>query len=125
MKLLRNWKPLLYCAGTLFGVFVAVSLLDILISVAYARFYSSAAFVVTFGVGGIFAAVLGYMNGMAKAPEKSEFSRWFLISFLVITGLCFFFILARLEGGEYEAAFKGFGATLSLATLLFVKEKIH
>jgi hypothetical protein len=124
MKLLRNGVPILICAATIIVVFIAVSLLDIVISVMYARFYSNAAFVVTFGVGGIFAAVLGYMNGNARAPEKNGITRWLLIAFLFLTGICFFFYLAKLEGGEYEAAFKGFGATLSLASLLFLKEDI-
>jgi hypothetical protein len=38
-------------------------------------------------------------------------------------GLLFFFLLAKMEGGEYEPAFKAFGAMMALSSLLFVKGK--
>ena len=125
MKMPGNSKALFICAGTVLSVFVVVSLFDIVLAVMNARFYSNAAFVVTFGVGGVFAAVLGYMNGISYAPVKNETARWSLIILLVVSGLLFFFVLAKLEGGEYEAAFKGYGATLSIASLLFVKGKVE
>lgn len=121
---MKRIKPLLTAVGAIIIVFVAVSLFDILIAVLYARFYSPAAFVVTFGVGGIFAAVLSYQYGIDKATEKNETARWTLITLLIVTGLVFFFFLAKLEGGEYEAAFKAYGATLALGSLLFVKGKV-
>jgi membrane-bound acyltransferase YfiQ involved in biofilm formation len=125
MNLVKKGKGLLVCTATILVVFVAVSFLDIIIAVLYARFYSNAAFIVTFGVGGIFAAVFGYMNGISAMDVQDEQSRWTLIIFMLIMGLVFFFPLARLEGGEYEAAFKGFGATLSMAGFLFAKGKIE
>ena len=125
MNLLNKGKGLLLCASAILVVFVAVSFLDIIIAVMYARFYSNAAFIVTFGVGGIFAAVLGYMHGISAMDVKDELARWSLIIFMLIIGLLFFFPLARLEGGEYEAAFKGFGATLGMAGFLFAKGKIE
>jgi hypothetical protein len=114
----------LICAIAIFIILVAVSLLDILLVSFYPRFYSSTAFIVLFGVGGIFAAVFGYMYGIEYAAEKNEPARWSLIIFIAITGLLFFFILSKIEGGEYEPAFKGFGATLSLGSLLFVRGKV-
>ena len=102
---------------------MAASFLDILLVFFYPRFYSNAAFIVTFGVGGIFAGVLGYMYGMEKAMEKNDTARWILISLLILTGLIFFFLLAKLEGGQYEPAFKSFGATLAISGLLFAKGK--
>ena len=101
-----------------------VSLFDIVLAALYIRFYSNAAFIVIFGVGGIFAAVLGYQAGMDRAAVKNEMTRWSLVSLIVIMGLLFFFLLAKLEGGEYEAAFKAFGITMALTCILFIKEKL-
>ena len=120
MKLL---KPILTAFIIIIIIFIAASLLDILLVFFYPRFYSTAAFIVTFGVGGIFAGVIGYMYPMEKIIEKNETARWSLISMLIITGLIFFFFLAKLEGGEYEPAFKAYGATIALSSLLFVKGK--
>lgn len=122
---MKRIKPLLTAVGAIIIVFVAVSLFDILIAVLYARFYSPAAFVVTFGVGGIFAAVLSYQYGIDSATEKDETARWSLIILLIVIGLLFFFFLAKVEGGEYEAAFKAYGATLALGSLLFAKGKVE
>lgn len=125
MHLASNLKSILVCAVAIILVFVAVSFLDIVIAVMYARFYSNAAFIVTFGVGGIFAAVLGYMNGIEKAERKDGTSRWILVIFMILTGILFFTFLARIEGGEYEAAFKAYGITLAVGSLLFAREKIY
>jgi Na+/melibiose symporter-like transporter len=123
MNWLKQWKFLLTCLVIILIILVATSLLDILLVFFYPRFYSPAAFIVTFGVGGIFAGVIGYMYPMEKIIEKNETARWCLISMLIITGLIFFFFLAKLEGGEYEPAFKAYGATLALSSLFFVKGK--
>lgn len=104
-------------------VFVGISLLDVFISVIYARFYTTAALVTTFGVGGIFAAVFGFQYGAEANTAKDEKTRWSLILFMLVAGLLFFFLLASMEGGEYEAAFKGFGITLSLGGFLFSRGK--
>ncbi len=129
LKLVRS---LLATTAAIIIVFVAVSLLDIVISVLYLRFYNSAAFIVTFGVGGIFAAVLGYMYGIEQATEKNvrkdsfgEMVRWTIILFLIACGLLFFFVLAKIEGGEYEPAFKAYGITMALGSLLFINNKIR
>jgi hypothetical protein len=124
MIFLKYLKSLLICATAIFIVLIAVSLFDVLLVFFYPRFYSAAVFIVLFGVGGIFAAAFGYMYGIEYAAEKNEPARWSLIAFIVITGLLFFFILSKIEGGEYEPAFKGFGATLSLGSLLFVRGKV-
>jgi hypothetical protein len=118
-------KPLLICTGYIFVTLVVVSLFDVVLTALYIRFYSNAAFIVIFGVGGIFAAVLGYQAGMDKASVKNEMTRWSLVSLIVLLGLLFFFFLAKLEGGEYEAAFKAFGITMALTCLLFIKEKLQ
>jgi hypothetical protein len=106
-------------------LFVSVSLLDIVIAFFYARFYSNAAFIVTFGVGGILAASFGYVVGINYSVKKNEAARWTLIATMIFSGLILFFLLSRLEGGEYEAPFKAFGATLALGSLLFVKGKVE
>ena len=124
MKFWGNVKIIVSCLSIIIIVFTAVSLVDILIATFYSRFYSNTAFVVSFGIGGIFGAVFAYFSAIGFAPAKNEQARWILIITILLSGLLFFFLLAKLEGGEYEAAFKGFGATLSLGSLLFIKGKI-
>jgi hypothetical protein len=124
MKLVKQWKSLLTAACIIIIIYVLVSFLDITIAFFYSRFYSPAAFIVTFGVGGIFAAVFAYFYGIRLAPEKNELARWSLILTMIAIGLFFFFFLAKMEGGEYEPAFKAFGATLALGSLLFVRGKV-
>jgi hypothetical protein len=124
MKFIANARPLLICLGTLLLIFVIASLLDIILAVLYARFYSNAAFIVLFGVGGVFAGLLGYINAINLAPDKNETTRWSIIMLIVLVGLLFFFLLAKLEGGEYEAAFKSYGATMAVSAFFFSKGKI-
>jgi hypothetical protein len=120
---LKYLKPLLATSIIIAIIFVIASLFDIILIFLYPRFYSTAAFIVTFAVGGIFAGTIGYIYGMERSVEKNKTAKWLLISFSILTGLFFFFPLAKLEGGEYEAAFKAFGAMLALSSLLFVKGK--
>jgi hypothetical protein len=114
---------LLSCTGVILLTFVIVSLFDVVLAVLYARFYSNASFVVTFGADGIFAGVTGYMNSIVQAPVKNEQARWGLIILIILFGLLFVLLLAKLEGGKYEAAFKVFGFTPAASSLLFVKGK--
>lgn len=123
MKVPPNTKALLSCTGVILLTFVIVSLFDVVLAVLYARFYSNASFVVTFGVGGIFAGVTGYMNSIAQAQVKNQQARWSLIILIILFGLLFFLFLSKLEGGEYEYALKAFGFTLAASSLLFVKGK--
>lgn len=103
-------------------VFVSVSILDVVIGLLYTRFYTGLAFIVTFGVGDIFASVFSFEYGMNSFSKKNKNDRWSLILLQILTGLASFFLLARLEGGKYEAAFKSFGAALALGSLLFIKK---
>ncbi len=102
---------------------VAVSVFDIFLAVFNRRFYSTAAFIVLFGVGGVFAAVFAYMEGIKRAKEKNETARWSLILTLICLGALFFFLLSRLEGGEYGPAFKAFGLMTALTSFIFLKGK--
>jgi hypothetical protein len=120
-----RWKYLFACMGIILLAFIAVSILDVVIAVLNARFYSNAAFIVTFGVGGVFAAVLGYSISVEAAPVKNELTRWSLIVLMIVCGLLFFFLFSELEGGEYRAPFKAFGVTLALTTFLFMKGKVE
>lgn len=115
--------------GIALGMFVIISFVDIVIAVMYARFYSNAAFIVTFGVGGILAAFFSFGHLIDKTPINEQ-DKWGgakpkdrlgIIMVLAVTGLLFFFPLARLEGGEYESAFKAYGATLFLSSLVLYK----
>lgn len=118
-------RPILVCLAVICLLFIAVSLLDIVIAFFYARFYSNAAFIVTFGVGGVFAAAFGYTLGISYSKYKNETTRWALIITMFISGILLYFLLAKLEGGEYEAPFKAFGATLALGSLLFLKGDVE
>jgi len=111
--------------GVILMTFVFTSIFDIAVAVMNQRFYSTAAFITVFGVGGIFAGVICYMQAIELAPEKNEFARRSIIGVMTGSGLLFFFPLAGIEGGEYEAAFQSFGVTLALSTLLFMKGKIN
>ena len=64
--ILKYLKPGLTAIIIVVVLFVAASFLDILLVFFYPRFYSNAAFIVTFGVGGIFAGELGYMYGIIR-----------------------------------------------------------
>lgn len=123
MKLPGLLSAALACLVVIITGFVVVSLFDIVLAVMNPRFYSTAAFITVFGVGGIFAGLMAYSSGISMANKKDETARWTLIGLIVATGLLFFFLLARLEGGEYEAAFKSYGITSALSSLLMAKGK--
>lgn len=124
MKLWIRWRYLLACLGYIVLVFVAVSIFDVILAVTNLRFYGTAVFITTFGVGGVFAAVIAYMQGISMAPVKDETARWSLIAVLIATGALFFFLLSEIEGGEYRWPFKAFGITMAATTLLFMKGKV-
>ncbi len=124
MNIWDNIKSWLVCTTIILLIFIVVSLFDVVLAVLNPRFYSNALFITTFGVGGIFASTLGYLQSIPLATEKNEFDRWSLIMVLIIAGLLFFFPLAKMEGGEYAAAFKAYGATMALSSFLFAKGKI-
>jgi len=121
--MLKLIRPLIAATTCIIIVLIGVSILDIIISTLYSRFYTSVTFIVTFGIGGIFAAVLGYMYARDQMQEKNEAVRWFIISWLLFAGILFFFLLSKLEGGDYASAFKAYGATLGLGSLLFINDK--
>lgn len=120
---MKFFKPIVALFATVIIVFVAVSLLDIFISVLFPGVYAKGLFIVTFCAGGIFAAALGFIYAMQQVSEKNEKARWILISLQMTMGLFIFFLLSKIEGGEYASAFKAFGSTLALGSLLFVKAK--
>ena len=123
MNYLKQFKSILATIIVIFLVFIITSLFDIILVFFFPRFYSTAAFITTFAVGGVFAGSMGYMYGMERSIQKNETARRGFISLLITIGLLFFFLLAKMEGGEYEPAFKAFGATVALSSLLFVKCK--
>jgi hypothetical protein len=110
--------------GIMISVFIAASILDVILAVINSRFYSTAAFITIFGVGGVFAGGIAFMSGMDSTVEKTEGRRWQLIAVIVLTALLFVFVLAKIEGGEYAMAFRAFGITSALTMLLFVKGKL-
>lgn len=116
---------LLIALGTIIMIFTLTSLFDLLIAVIYSRFYSTAAFIVTFGVGGVFACIFSYSWAVGYALVKNELTRWSVIILIWVTAALFIYPLSVLEGGEYKAAFISYGVTLALTTLLFIKGKIE
>ena len=124
MNFINRWVYLPACLGIIILFFTLTSLFDIVIATFYPRFYSLAAFIVSFGVGGVFACVFCYAKAIDFATVKNEFTRWSVIILIWITALLFIFLLSVLEGGEYEAAFISFGITLALTTLLFIKGSV-
>ena len=120
MKLSGYIKMFASCIGISFLAIVAASILDIFISAISQRFYDKAVFVVIFGVAGVFAAVISYMGAIEKAPQKTKSVSLILIAINILVGLIIFFLIARIEGGEYEAPFKAFGIMLVLSSLPFI-----
>lgn len=101
---------------------IVTSIVDILVSAIFFRFYSNLAFITIFGVGGIFAGVFSCGYAIDKDPEKIERSRRMIIITNVIAGLLFFSLISEIEGGEYAVPFKAYGATLAIAGWFFGKE---
>jgi len=123
MSFVKNFKAILSCLAIIFGFLIATSVVDIILVVIYPRFYSNALFIVLFSVGGIFAGLVGYMTGMDFVPVKNKTARLGMVSMIVIMGLLFFFLIARIEGGEYKVAFQAYGVTLILSALFAAREK--
>ncbi len=124
MKQISNLKPVLTSSAITLLMFVIVSILDIIIALLNARFYSNAAFITIFGVGGVFATVFAYMIGIERANPKNETARWTLLSVIILLGILFFFPLAKIEGGEYKAAFNSYRLMIALTTIVFMRGKI-
>ncbi len=125
MNVRNRLFSLVLCLGIIILMFTITSLLDIAIAIIYPRFYSTAAFVVTFGVGGVFAGIFSYSKAVGYALVKNEFTRWSVLILIWVTATLFIYPLSVLEGGEYKAAFIAYGITLAFTTLLFVKGKIE
>jgi hypothetical protein len=124
---MKSFSPLwtvLTTVAIILLMFVIVSVLDIILAVLNSRFYSTAAFIVIFGVGGVFACIFAYLKAIEMAKLKNEWSRWYIISTIILTGIAFFFPFAKIEGGEYKAAFKAYGLMVTLTTIIFMRGKI-
>ncbi len=125
MNFTNRLGSLLIALGTIILIFTLTSLFDIVIAVIYSRFYSTAAFIVTFGVAGVFASIFSYSWAVGYAAIKNGFTRWSVLILIWITAALFIYPLSVLEGGEYKAAFISYGVTLAITTLLFIKRKIE
>ena len=125
MNLIKQWKYLLTCLNIIVFSFLFVSFFFVLFSVLNERFYSSESLIITFGAGGIFAAVFSYYDSLNIAPAKNEQARWSLIVTMIIAGLLIYFFLSPIQNGEYESAFRSFGSSLAFSSLLFVWKRIE
>jgi hypothetical protein len=118
-----NLKILLICLAVIVACFIAVSLFDIVVAVVNLRFYSTAAFITLFGVGGVFAAFLANSYALT-GTKKTTAERWTVLITIFAAAFAFFFPLAAIEGGEYAPAFKAYGITLALTCLIIWKTKM-
>ena len=123
MDIVKYWKPILTVLIVIFIILIITSVANILISAVFIRFYTDLTFIVIFGVGGIFAGLVGYSYGIERATEKDALSKWVLIITLIISGLLFFFYFSGLDESEYETAFKAYGAALIISCLYIAKSK--
>lgn len=120
MNFFLQWRSILVCLGIILLMLLIISLFDIIILILNSRFYSDAAFITIFGVGGIFASIFAYMYALNYSSLKNEWARWSLIITIISSGLLCFFLISKIEGGEYEMAFKAYGSALALISLIFV-----
>ena len=126
MNLIKQWKYLLTCLNIIVFSFLFVSFFFVLFSVLNERFYSSESLTITFGAGGIFAAVFSYYDSLNMAPAKNDQARWSLISMLHSLLLqTIYFFLSPIQNGEYESAFRSFGSSLAFSSLLFVWKRME
>lgn len=123
MQLIAKWGWFFKALLIIIALFIGASLLDVFLSVLYSRIYTTAAFIVVFGVAGIFAGLFTYTRCMEWQPLENRPGKITTIIFLLICGALFFFLLATLEGGEYAAAFRSYGLTLAFSSAVFWKEK--
>jgi hypothetical protein len=100
------------------------SFIVVLFSVLNTRFYSSGSLMITFGAGGVFAAVFSFYDSLTVAPAKNELARWSIIITMIIAGLLFIFFLSPIQNREYESAFTSFGSTLAFSSLLFIRGRM-
>jgi drug/metabolite transporter (DMT)-like permease len=82
--------------------------------------YTNAVFIVVFGVGGIFAGILGYMAALDRITPGDRLTSVAILAMQIIIGLLFFFPIAAIEGGEYRVPFKAFGCMLVLSSVFFL-----
>lgn len=99
--------------------FVVASFVDIFYAAMSSRFYSRALFVTIFGVAGIFAGFFSWVQTVDQPKEEMP-NRWFMPLLLLGLSLLFVFVLAPIEGGEYESAFFSFGLMMGLTTLFLI-----
>jgi len=110
MNIIRQWKSILVSIIVIAVMFFLVSVFDILLAVLSMRFYSTVAFIVLFGVGGIFAALFSYSYGIGIASQKDKWTRWSVLGSIVSTGLLFFFFLAPWRVGNTSLLLKHLGS---------------
>jgi len=125
MDIIKQWKYLLTCINIIIAMFMTFSFIFVLFSVLNTHFYSSVSLIITFGAGGIFAAVFSYYDSLNRAPVKNEIVRWSIIITMLLAALLFIFFLSPIQGREYESAFTSFGSTLGFSSLLFMRGKME
>jgi hypothetical protein len=103
----------------IFLTFIAASIIDVILAAIGFDNYTNAVFIVVFGVGGIFAGILGY-TALDRITPGDRLTSVGILAMQIIIGLLFFFPIAAIEGGEYRVPFKAFGCMLALSSVFFL-----
>lgn len=117
MKPIHHLKSFLVVIAVVLVMLVVVSVFDIILAVVYARFYTSALFAITFAVAGIFAGFFAFAYGTKLKEEFAPKARWPVMAMIILMGLLFIFLIAPVEGGEYEVPFISYGIALICGAL--------
>ncbi|MBS1760729.1 MAG: hypothetical protein JST23_11460 [Bacteroidetes bacterium] len=120
--MLRAFKPYIITACIINIVFVLISVIDIVVAKALTKNYTLWYLLVIYSIGGVFASIWSFLLGMKFCSRKSSLTKWGLISFLITAGIISAYWLSNIEEGAYKAAFRGYGISLILGSLLFVLE---
>ncbi len=98
---------------------VVASILDIILATIgeFTGTYSNVAFVVIFGVAGIFAAV--FTLSPPEKFNKNPVPLWVMLVYNLIIGALYYFLISLLEGGEYELPFRSLAVMLVAGSLFF------
>lgn len=122
--MLRAFKPYLAAFCIIAIVFVTVSILDIIVALIFPFFNNLWQILFFFSIGGVFAAVVGFIYAIKFYTGKSTFTKWGLLCFLVTLGILSIFWLTKIDHGAFEAAFRAFGICLILGSLFFLFDNI-
>ena len=101
-------------------VFIGIAVFDIIVNMLIPGLFSNTGIIISFALAGVYAAAFSFEFAY-EMTRKSATDKMLVILFQVFAGIGTYFILSRINGSEYEIAFKAFGSALALGSLLFIK----